>query len=281
MKTRVLSAIVMISLAAAAIYFGGVAFCVVITLASAVGLFEFYRAFRQKGFSPIVMLGYLYCLLIPAVFILKPEQALDVTIMGANIFPIIQLLILLAMLTLMVFKHKKISPVDCAITLLGAYYVPVLFSFFMLTRNLEDGLVLVVVGVLGSILADTFAMFGGMLFGKRKLIPSLSPKKTVAGSISSFVGSTLGVTAYGIVLNSCNLLTHPISVVHFAILGFIMGATSQIGDLSASAIKRYCGIKDFGKLIPGHGGIIDRFDSMLFNVPMVYCYIQLIYIFTK
>lgn len=281
MRTRVLSAIVMISLAAAAIYFGGIAFCVIITFASAVGLFEFYRAFRQKGITPIVLLGYAYCLLIPAALILKPKQALDVTIMGINIFPVIQLLILLVMLTLMVFKHKTISPADCAVTLFGAFYVPVLFSFFILTRNLEDGLVLIVIGVLGSVLADTFAMFSGMLFGKRKLIPSLSPKKTIAGSIGSFVGSTLGVTVYGIILNNCHLLNRPIGIVHFAILGFIMGATSQIGDLSASAIKRYCGIKDFGKLIPGHGGVLDRFDSMLFNIPMVYCYIQLLYAFAK
>lgn len=281
MKTRVLSAIVMIALAAAVIYFGGIAFGVFIALFCVVGLFEFYRAFRQKGIRPVSVIGYIYVLLIPAAMILKPTQALDVTIKGVNIFPIAQLLILLALLTLMVFRHKHVSPADCGITLFGAFYVPVLFSFFVLTRNMEDGLWLIIVAVLGSILADTFALFFGMAWGKKKLIPSISPKKTIAGSIGSFVGSTVGVTAYGIVLASLNLLSNPISVIHFAVLGFLMGATSQIGDLSASAIKRYCGIKDFGKLIPGHGGVLDRFDSMLFNVPLVYCYLQLVYMITK
>ena len=269
----------MISAGAALIYFGGVAFCVAISLFSIVGLFEFYRAFAQKGIRAIKTIGYLYVLLIPATLILKPDNALEIKVGGINLFPIIQVVILLVMLTLMVFRHKTISPVDCGVTLLGAYYIPVIFSFFMLTRNLEDGLWLIIIGVVGSILADTFAMFGGMLFGKRKLIPSISPKKTVAGCIGSFVGSTLGVGGYGLILQSCNVLKHPIGIVHFLIIGFLLGATSQIGDLSASAIKRYCGIKDFGKLIPGHGGIMDRFDSMLFNVPIVYCYILIIYNF--
>ena len=119
-------------------------------------------------------------------------------------------------------------------------------------------------------------MFTGLLWGKKKLIPAISPKKTVAGSIGSVVGSTVAVTIYGLILHYTNAMAHPVSVLHFAVLGLLMGVSSQIGDLSASAIKRYCGIKDFGKLIPGHGGILDRFDSMLFNLPIVYCYIQLL-----
>lgn len=276
MKTRVISAIVMIALGAVLIYLGGVYFGAVIFLASIAGLFEFYRAFKLKGVKPVQILGYLYTLLIPAAVFLNPSNALEVPVNGTNIFPAIQLVIMLILLTLMVVAHKRVTPMDGAVTLLGAYYIPFLFSFFVLIRNMEDGLALFIIGILGSVAADTFALFAGLLWGKRKLIPAISPKKTIAGSIGSFVGSTVAMVIYGLILHYGGLMSQPVSVLHFAILGLLLGGTSQIGDLSASAIKRYCGIKDFGKLIPGHGGVLDRFDSMLFNVPLVYCYIHLL-----
>ena len=277
MKTRVISAIVMIALGILFIYLGGIYLGALIFLCSIVGLYEFYKAFRAKGHRPVQIIGYLYTLLIPAAVFLKPEHALEVTVKGTNLFPAFQLLVMLILLILTVVAHKKVSPMDCAITLLGAFYVPFLFSFFVLLLNLkDDGLALFIIGILGSIAADTFAIFAGILWGKRKLIPAISPKKTVAGCIGSFVGSTVVVTIYGLILHYGHFMKSPVSVLHFAVLGLILGGSSQIGDLSASAIKRYCGIKDYGKLIPGHGGILDRFDSMLFNVPIVYCYIQIL-----
>lgn len=276
MKTRVISAIVMIALAAVLIYLGGIYFGVAIFLVSLVGLYEFYRAFKLKGVKPVYVLGYVYTLLIPAAVFLNPSNALEVPVNGTNIFPAIQVVIMLVLLTLMVVAHNKVTPLDGAVTILGAYYVPFLLSFFVLIRNMEDGLALFIIGILGSIAADTFALFAGLLWGKKKLIPAISPKKTIAGSIGSFVGSAIALVIYGLILHYAGLMAQPVSVIHFAILGVIMGGTSQIGDLSASAMKRYCGIKDFGNLIPGHGGILDRFDSMLFNVPMVYCYIQIL-----
>lgn len=278
MKIRVISAIIMIALGGVLIYFGGVYLGAAVFICSVIGLFEFYRAFRGKGYKPVQLIGYLYTLLIPAAVFLKPDHALDVPVAGTNLFPVFQLLVMLVLLTLTVVAHKKVTPMDCAITLMGAFYVPFLFSFFVLIRNMGswlDGLVLFLIGILGSVAADTTALFTGLLWGKKKLIPEISPKKTVAGCIGSFAGSTIAVTVYGLILHYTKAMSHPVPVLHFAILGLLMGGSSQIGDLSASAMKRYCGIKDFGKLIPGHGGILDRFDSMLFNLPIVYCYIQL------
>jgi phosphatidate cytidylyltransferase len=275
MRTRVISAIVMIAAGGVLIYFGDIYFGAAIFLCSVIGLFEFYRAFKGKGYRPVQIIGYLYTLLIPAAIFLNPSHALDVPVKGTNLFPVFQLLVMLLLLTLTVVAHKKVTPMDCAVTLMGAFYVPFLFSFFVLIRDMDDGLALFLIGILGSVAADTVALFSGILWGRKKLIPDISPKKTVAGSIGSFVGSTLAVTIYGLILHYTKAMIHPVPVLHFALLGLLMGGSSQIGDLSASAIKRYCGIKDFGKLIPGHGGILDRFDSMLFNVPIVYCYIQL------
>lgn len=278
MKVRVISAIIMILIGGALIYFGGLALCIAAFLFSCIGLFEFYRAFRNKGVRPVKILGYLYTLLIPAAYFLKPKTALDVEFNGTNLFPVFQLLVMLIMLTLIVVRHRKVSVIDCAVTLMGAYYVPFLFSFFVLLRdgNSMDGLLLLVMAILGSVAADTCALFAGILYGKKKLIPEISPKKTVAGSIGAFVGSTVVLTVYGLILHYTGAMSNTVSVLHFAIMGLLLGGSSQIGDLSASAIKRYCGIKDFGKLIPGHGGILDRFDSMLFNVPIVYCYLQIL-----
>ena len=276
MKTRVISAIVMIAFAAVIIYLGGIYFGATIFLVSIIGMYEFYKAFKSKGVKPVYILGYIYTLLIPVATFMNPSNALEIPVNGANIFPAVQVIIMLVLLVLMVVAHKKVTPIDGAVTLLGAFYVPFLLSFFVLTRNMTDGLALIIIGLLGSVAADTAAIFAGLLWGKKKLIPEISPKKTVAGSIGSFVGSTIALIIYGLILHYGGLMKDPVSVLHFAILGFIMGGTSQIGDLSASAMKRYCGIKDFGNLIPGHGGILDRFDSMLFNIPMVYCYIHIL-----
>lgn len=276
MKTRVISAIIMILIGGALVYFGGLAMSIAVFLFSCVGLFEFYRAFKNKGSRPLWLLGFLYTLLIPAAHFLDPETALDVEFNGTNLFPVFQLLIMLIMLTVIVVRHRKVSVLDCAVTLFGAYYVPFLFSFFVLLRNSADGLLLLILAILGSVAADTCALFAGILYGKKKLIPEISPKKTVAGCVGAFIGSTVILTVYGLILHYTGAMTNPVPVLHFTVIGLLLGGSSQIGDLSASAIKRYCGIKDFGKLIPGHGGILDRFDSMLFNVPIVYCYLQIL-----
>lgn len=114
---------------------------------------------------------------------------------------------------------------------------------------------------------DTCAYFAGYAFGKHKLIPKVSPKKTIEGSIGGILGSTLICLAFGYYFN--------IDLKVIVILGFLGSIVAQVGDLFASSIKRYVGIKDYGKLIPGHGGILDRFDSVILVAPFVYSIINL------
>ena len=109
---------------------------------------------------------------------------------------------------------------------------------------------------------------------ERKLIPEVSPKKTVIGSFGAFVGPLIFVVLYGYIINRLGYVN--IKLYHFVILAILLGAGAQIGDLAASAMKRYANVKDFGKLIPGHGGVLDRIDSLLFCVPMVYYYLRFI-----
>jgi phosphatidate cytidylyltransferase len=109
--------------------------------------------------------------------------------------------------------------------------------------------------------------------GKVKLCPKVSPKKTVEGALGGIVGSVALSTLSGIIFNNLGV---DIKIIHFVVSGFLCGIASELGDLAASYIKRYTGIKDFGNLIPGHGGILDRFDSILFTAPVIYYYFTII-----
>jgi phosphatidate cytidylyltransferase len=120
---------------------------------------------------------------------------------------------------------------------------------------------------------DTFAYFTGKALGKRKLCPAISPAKTIEGSIGGMIGSIILTSALGILLNW--VYNIQIESVHFVAIGLLGGVFSQIGDLTASSIKRYCGLKNYGNIMPGHGGIMDRIDSLLFVLPIVYVYSQL------
>lgn len=113
---------------------------------------------------------------------------------------------------------------------------------------------------------DSGAYFVGMAMGKRKLAPHLSPNKTVEGAVGGALCAMLGALVYGIVLNRLGFRIHFLRLLGYGLLG---GVACELGDLSFSAVKRICGVKDYGKIIPGHGGVLDRFDSMYFTAPMV------------
>jgi phosphatidate cytidylyltransferase len=174
---------------------------------------------------------------------------------------------------LLLFRENRTLK-DAFVTLTGLFYVAFfLFHLYLIAYyySLGDGWVqgfdnyawLVVITAFGS---DIFAYFTGVLIGRHKLAPVLSPKKTIEGSIGGIVGSTLLCGVFGwFVMRDI--------FVHCLVIGALGGAFSQAGDLAASAIKRKLGIKDYGHLIPGHGGILDRIDSILFTAPLVFYYL--------
>lgn len=144
----------------------------------------------------------------------------------------------------------------------------VLIDFIILTMdNFDMGKIYVWLIFIIAFATDTCAYFAGYAFGKHKLIPKVSPKKTIEGSIGGILGSTLICLAFGYYFN--------IDLKVIVILGFLGSIVAQVGDLFASSVKRYVGIKDYGKLIPGHGGILDRFDSVILVAPFVYSIINL------
>jgi phosphatidate cytidylyltransferase len=124
-------------------------------------------------------------------------------------------------------------------------------------------------------IGDTCAYFGGRAFGKRKLIPSVSPGKTVAGAVASVVGTVVAGAIYAqFVLH--DWLGVPLSLVAGALTGLVVSPVAQIGDLAESLLKREAGVKDSGTLLPGHGGVLDRFDSLFFTIPVTYWVLALL-----
>lgn len=181
----------------------------------------------------------------------------------------IAVMALLVLLVVYVFKFPKYHANQIMSTYFAFIYAPVLFSFIYLTREMEYGAYFVWIIFISSWISDTCAYCVGMLFGKHKLAPVLSPKKSIEGAIGGVVGAAIVGALFG-----CFVVEQVIDAQQvtwaFALIGACGGVVSQIGDLAASAIKRNYEIKDYGKLIPGHGGIMDRFDSVLITAPIIY-----------
>jgi phosphatidate cytidylyltransferase len=274
MVKRVISGLMLAAVAIAAIWAGGLVFDIVLAFFAVVATCEIMKAFKNKGHSPIwgsVIIMLLVALAPVVTDNIAPGVIRFGFLLNLNFSGIIVAAAIIYALAAIVIRHEKYTVVDAAITIFGCFYVIFLFNFFITLRNLEAGAYMVILAILGCVGADTAAFVIGCKFGKKKLIPKVSPNKTVEGSIAAFGGSVLVCTAYGIALMFMERFPQ-FPIYHYVIIGLLLGAVAQIGDLCASAVKRYCGVKDFGKIIPGHGGILDRFDAYLLAMPVVYYY---------
>lgn len=148
-------------------------------------------------------------------------------------------------------------------------YVPLSFGFLMMFENAIGGKFTIWMCLLAPFATDTFAYFGGKRVGGKKLT-TISPNKTIAGSVIGLIATVIVLTLYGWILDYFTFIHLPLY--YYSVLGIIASFVCQIGDLSASLIKRTHEIKDFGTLLPGHGGILDRFDSVLFVIPVIYMF---------
>lgn len=152
--------------------------------------------------------------------------------------------------------------------------IPLMLSTFVLMRDMPHARVYLLLPFVSAFTSDAFALFAGMAFGKHKLAPVLSPKKTIEGSVGGFVGSVACCVLYGMILQQSMGFVANFSVL--VLYGLVGSLISQLGDLSFSYIKREFGIKDYGHLMPGHGGVLDRFDSVIFCAPATYLLVSVL-----
>jgi phosphatidate cytidylyltransferase len=257
-KARLLSGIILVLAALVLIITGGDVLLVSTLIISYIGMFELFRIFHIEKELPGIV-GYL------AATVYYCNLRFDF-ITDMMIFVLGFLIILLAVY---VFTYPKFRTEQILAAFFGVFYVAVMLSYVYQTRMLSAGKYIVWLIVLCSWGCDTCAYCVGVLIGKHKMSPKLSPKKSVEGAVGGVVGAALLTLLYGFVFRDAM----GSSSTHIYIMAAISAAgalISMIGDLAASAIKRNYEIKDYGKLIPGHGGILDRFDSVIFTAPIIY-----------
>jgi phosphatidate cytidylyltransferase len=165
--------------------------------------------------------------------------------------------------------HKKYGFSDIAGAFIAGVVLPYLLMSLIRILRLPDGNIYILLPLLAAWGSDTCALFAGMAFGKHKLAPVVSPKKTVEGSIGGVLGAVVLAIVYAVVIHLLFDYSLPTLLLQYAVLGFFGSILGQIGDLSFSVVKRGSGIKDYGKIFPGHGGVLDRFDSVIFVAPAI------------
>ncbi len=238
-----------------------------VILISILGISEYNNAFKEKGYHPISWIGYVGCFSILLMGGIIPEELKMV------ISRLVLAFILIVAFIYIMFMKEKHSIIDITITLFSLLYIPFMFSFVKLLMLMEHGRAWVLFAILGASMSDTFAYEIGSRFGKRKLCEKISPKKTVEGAIAGIIGVVISYVILALILN--RFFDMNINLIFITVMGILTSIIGQFGDLSASVIKRYCGIKDFGTIMPGHGGILDRLDSLLFTAPMVYIFVKI------
>ncbi len=276
MKSEVLSLIVRIiagaigiALAAFVIQWGGRVFGAFALFLALVGWYEFSAAFSRKGVRTTFFTG------IPALALMMGCAWLG----NAEEFTAVSTVALLVILLESVLLHGRISFQEACVSVTGIFYVGVPFAHLLMLRFLQEGVfvptelgdfeygcAMVWIMFAGTWASDTFAYFTGSLIGSHRLCPSISPNKTVEGFLGSLAGTTASVAALG-------HLFFGFPLAEMAVLGVLISILATLGDLVESVMKRYTGIKDSGRLIPGHGGVLDRFDSVLFTAPLVYYFV--------
>jgi phosphatidate cytidylyltransferase len=239
-----------------------VLFTSLVLLLSFIGLTEFYgMALPQRRFEGLLAAAvgaFLPCSLLP----------------GSDplIFPayLTLLLLLFSLHFLFRFRDIKAAAGETALVCFGFLYVPLLLSHLLLLRLAPDGINWIFLLLVIVMTGDSAAYYTGSTIGRRKLYPAVSPNKSIEGAMGGLAGSLVGALVFR------QFAFPELSVVHCVLVALPAAAMGQLGDLFESLLKRSCGVKDSGTIVPGHGGILDRLDSILFAVPVLYYYLRFV-----
>ena len=256
--TRLVSGIILVILALLVVGAGGGILFGVVGMISLVGLFELYRVMKIER-TPLAWIGYSACVFYYGLLWFDGQQFVTLMAIAA----------LMLLMSLYVFTFPKYKTEEITVVFFGVFYVAVMLSYLYQVRQMPDGAYMVWLIFISSWGCDTCAYCFGMLLGKHKLAPFLSPKKSIEGAVGGVLGAAALGYVYALVFRGQMMeVANPRTVCALACA--IAAVISQVGDLAASAIKRNHQVKDYGHLIPGHGGVLDRFDSMIFTAPAIY-----------
>ena len=238
---------------------------VLLTIVTILAMDEYLNAI-SKVCKPIRWVGYLSCISIALIHII-PEEAI----------PVISILaiptILLILFAHVIATNMKITFKDVAYTFLGIFYVVFFMMFVAIIDGMENGKILIWYAMFAAWGTDIFAFFIGQKFGKHKF-SKVSPKKSIEGCVAGTIGAVLMILIYTYIVNTYLGMNY--SYIYVVIMGIILSLIGQIGDFVASSIKRFVDIKDYSNLIPGHGGMLDRIDSLIFLAPFAYIFFTLL-----
>lgn len=264
MTQRIVTAVLMLIGLAALLVLGGWFFAVGALVAITLCVYEELRAIRQRGYHPVAWVSY-------------ASLAISVPLMmyfsSVVIIPMVTIVSFIVLLSIMRRTEPTLSDVAMSLLPVLTLVLPGMCLFGILDtplRRMQAMLLTMVFAI--AVGGDTFALFTGTLIGGKKLCPNISPHKTVAGAIGGLLGSVLLAWLVGVIFAKVlPTQAFPPMWANIAV-GVVGGVAAQMGDLFASMVKRHCGVKDFGTLFPGHGGMLDRMDSILFSAIIVFSY---------
>jgi len=234
-------------------------FDIAIAFASFMGTFELLRCVKIMPKYVISAPSLFVAFLIPLIY----------RYVDNSVLMLIVIAYLFYLLYAAIFARKNNTTNDIALCFFSTFFVTISFTSIIVTRDLQYGDIIYLMIFIGAWSTDTFAYFTGRLFGKHKLIPDVSPKKTVEGAIGGVVFCVLAFILYGFIITKINKFNAEPNYILLALAGVVTSIVAMLGDLSTSAIKRNYDVKDFGSIFPGHGGILDRFDSVMAVAPMI------------
>ena len=232
---------------------------IALTIIAILAMDEYFNAISKIA-KPVRWLGYLSCISIALIHIIPENYLVTASILA------IPVLLLISFIQVIVTEMKT-SFKDIAYTLFGILYVVMLIMFFAKINGMENGNILIWYAIIAAWGTDIFAYFIGKHFGKHKF-SKISPNKSIEGCIAGTIGGIILMLAYTYIANTFWGMEY--SYIAIGIIGLILSLIGQVGDFAASSIKRYVDIKDYSNLIPGHGGMLDRIDSLIFLAPFAY-----------
>ena len=232
---------------------------ILFTVIAIIAMDEYLRAI-SKVCNPIKWIGYLSCIAVATISFIPEQYLLSILMISIPT-------VLLILFAQVIATDMKTTFKDMAYTLLGICYIPVFMMFLSLVDGMENGKILLGYIFIAAWGTDIFAYCIGCKFGKHKF-SKVSPKKSIEGCIAGTIGAIVIMLIYTAILN--NYFSFEYSYLTVGIIGFVLSLIGQLGDFSASCIKRYVDIKDYSNLLPGHGGMLDRIDSVLFIAPFAY-----------